>query len=189
MSTTALSASTWTPGGGVCWVATRASRRPIGPSASRPRRPTDAASTAVRRRGAPRGRPPPRGRSASPGTGASSDRGGHTQWGAAEVVRVVDSSHASGVHGCPGRSGLTRRPGAVTGMTRRRVDMGKLTYDSTLVVDFDDRVLAHLQVVIGAKLRRNESFYFSWRDDSAVGDGRSVIWLHPSIALMYKFHG
>ena len=67
--------------------------------------------------------------------------------------------------------------------------MGKFTYDSTLVVDFDDRVLAHLQIVIGAKLRRNESFYFSWRDDSSVGDGRSVVWLHPAISLVYKFHG
>ncbi len=67
--------------------------------------------------------------------------------------------------------------------------MGKFTYDSTLVVDFDDRVLAHLQIVIGAKLRRNESFYFSWRDDSAVGNGRSVVWLHPSISIVYKFHG
>ncbi|MCU1569331.1 MAG: uncharacterized protein JWR33_72 [Naasia sp.] len=67
--------------------------------------------------------------------------------------------------------------------------MGKLTYDSTLVVDFDDRVLAHLQIVIGAKLRRNESFYFSWRDDSQIGDGRSVIWLHPAIPIFYKFYG
>jgi hypothetical protein len=67
--------------------------------------------------------------------------------------------------------------------------MGKLTYDSTLVVDFDDRVLAHLQVVIGAKLRRNEAFYFSWRDDAAIGDGRSVVWLHPAIPLYYKFNG
>jgi hypothetical protein len=67
--------------------------------------------------------------------------------------------------------------------------MGKFTYDSTLVVDFDDRVLAHLQIVIGAKLRRNESFYFSWRDDSAVGDGRSVVWVHPAISIVYKYHG
>ncbi len=67
--------------------------------------------------------------------------------------------------------------------------MGKFTYDSTLVVDFDDRVLAHLQIVIGAKLRRNESFYFSWRDDSSVGNGRSVVWLHPAISIVYKFHG
>ena len=32
--------------------------------------------------------------------------------------------------------------------------MGKLTYDHSLSVDFDDRTLAHLQIVIGMKLRR-----------------------------------
>jgi hypothetical protein len=67
--------------------------------------------------------------------------------------------------------------------------MGKLTYDSTLVADFDDRVLAHLQVVIGAKLRRGESFYFTGRDDPQVGDGRSTIWLNPGIPLGYKYFG
>ncbi len=67
--------------------------------------------------------------------------------------------------------------------------MGTLTYDSTLAADFDDRTLAHLQVVIGAKLRRNESFYFSWKDDSAIGDGRSVIWLHPAIPVSFKYFG
>ncbi|WP_173922324.1 ATP-dependent DNA ligase [Agromyces sp. Marseille-P2726] len=67
--------------------------------------------------------------------------------------------------------------------------MGKLTYDSTLTVDFDDRVLAHLQLVIGAKLRRSEAFFFSWRDDPGVGDGRSTLWLHPTIPLYFKFSG
>jgi hypothetical protein len=67
--------------------------------------------------------------------------------------------------------------------------MGKLTYDSTLTADFDDRVLAHIQVVIGAKLRRGESFYFTWRDDPQAGDGRSTIWLHPGIPLAYKYFG
>ena len=67
--------------------------------------------------------------------------------------------------------------------------MGKLTYDSTLTADFDDRVLAHIQVVIGAKLRRGESFYFSWRDDPQAGDGRSTIWLHPGIPIAYKYFG
>lgn len=55
--------------------------------------------------------------------------------------------------------------------------MGKLTYDSSITVDFDDRVLAHIQLVIGAKLRRGESFYFSWRDDPLVGGGRSTVWV------------
>jgi hypothetical protein len=67
--------------------------------------------------------------------------------------------------------------------------MGKLTYDSTMTADFDDRVLAHIQVVIGAKLRRGESFYFTWRDDPQSGDGRSTIWLHPSIPIAYKYLG
>ena len=67
--------------------------------------------------------------------------------------------------------------------------MGTLTYDSTLSADFDDRVLAHLQIVIGAKLRRNEAFYFTWKDDATIGDGRSVLWIHPSVALAFKFFG
>lgn len=67
--------------------------------------------------------------------------------------------------------------------------MGKLTYDSYLTVDFDDRLLAHIQIVIGSKLRRGESFYFSWRDDALTGGGRSTVWLHPGISLAYKYFG
>jgi len=67
--------------------------------------------------------------------------------------------------------------------------VGKLTYDHSLSVDFEDRTLAHLQIVIGMKLRRGEPFYFSWKDDQQVGNGRTAIWLHPSIPLVYKFYG
>ncbi len=67
--------------------------------------------------------------------------------------------------------------------------MGNLTYGQSLSVEFDDRTLAHLQIVIGSKLRRNESFYFSWKDDQRVGDGRTAIWIHPTIALVFKFYG
>jgi len=67
--------------------------------------------------------------------------------------------------------------------------MGKLMYDSTLTVDFDDRVLAHLQLVIVAKLRRGESFYFTWKDDPKVGDGRTMIWVYPTGPMVFKFHG
>lgn len=67
--------------------------------------------------------------------------------------------------------------------------MGTITYDANTKADFDDRALAHLRVVIGMKLRRGESFYFSWRDDQSVGDGSSTIWLHPAAALRFKFHG
>jgi len=67
--------------------------------------------------------------------------------------------------------------------------MGKLTYDSAQLIDFDDRVLAHLQLVIAAKLRRNESFIFSWKDSTAIGDGRTAIWVHPTIPLTFKYYG
>jgi len=56
-------------------------------------------------------------------------------------------------------------------------------------VDFDDRVLAHLRIVIGMKLRRGESFFLNWKDDNSIGDGTSTIWLNPSIPIAFKFHG
>ncbi|WP_165064350.1 DUF7882 family protein [Marisediminicola senii] len=68
--------------------------------------------------------------------------------------------------------------------------MGKLLYGASGVeIGFDDRVLAHLQVVIGAKLRRGESFYFSWKDDPNIGDGRSTVWLSDAIPLYFKYSG
>lgn len=66
--------------------------------------------------------------------------------------------------------------------------MGKILYgDSGIEVVFDDRAMAHLQLVIGAKLRRSESFFFSWKDDPAAGDGRSSIWLDASIPLYFRY--
>jgi hypothetical protein len=68
--------------------------------------------------------------------------------------------------------------------------MGKVLYsDSEIVIEFDDRALAHLQIVVGAKLRRHESFFFSWRDHEAVGNGRSSIWMDSAIPLYFKFSG
>lgn len=66
--------------------------------------------------------------------------------------------------------------------------MGSLTYDR-VVVEIDDRTLAHLQIVIVQKLRRGESFLLSWRDSTEVGSGRSSIWLNPAIPLYFKFAG
>lgn len=66
--------------------------------------------------------------------------------------------------------------------------MGSMTYDG-LTVEIDDRALVHLQIVIINKLRRGEAFLFSWKDAPEVGDGRSAVWLHPSIPLHFKFSG
>ncbi len=67
--------------------------------------------------------------------------------------------------------------------------MGKFIYEGSIKVDLDDRVLAHVQVVIGQKLRRGESFHFTWREDPSVGDGRTSIWVHPGASLVYRYFG
>jgi len=66
--------------------------------------------------------------------------------------------------------------------------MGYLAYE-TRSIEFDDRVLAHIQIVIVQKLRRREGFLMSWRDGNAIGDGRSSIWLSSDIPLYFKFAG
>ena len=66
--------------------------------------------------------------------------------------------------------------------------MGTLTY-SGWVVEFDDRVLTHLQVVIVQKFRRGEAFPVSWIDDVSIGNGRSAMWLTPSVPIFFKFDG
>ena len=68
--------------------------------------------------------------------------------------------------------------------------MGSLQYGSPgTEIAFDDRALAHLQIVIAAKLRRRESFMFSWNIAPGDGSGRSAIWLDPSSTLMFRYSG
>jgi hypothetical protein len=67
--------------------------------------------------------------------------------------------------------------------------MGSLSYNGTYTAEFDDRVLAHLQLVIGAKLRRGESFHFTWSNDRSPSSGRASIWLHPTIPIVYRYDG
>ena len=67
--------------------------------------------------------------------------------------------------------------------------MGKFLCGPHIEVEFDDRTLAHLQVVIGAKLRRSESTLFSWRDSVDSGDGRTTVWVHPAADIAFKYYG
>lgn len=68
--------------------------------------------------------------------------------------------------------------------------MGKFIYGTpAIAVDFDDRVLAHLKVVMLAKVRRGESFMLNWDYEAAAGSGHSSIWIHPSIPLQFDFLG
>jgi hypothetical protein len=66
--------------------------------------------------------------------------------------------------------------------------MGWMKYDG-LTVEFDDRVLAHLQVVIMLRFRAGEPFPLSWMDSQAVGHGRSSMWMSPTFPVYFKFRG
>lgn len=67
--------------------------------------------------------------------------------------------------------------------------MGTLTYDSKITVALDDRILAHLQAVIWAKLRRGEQFSFTWTDPMRSGLGRTSVWLSPNIPVAFEYFG
>lgn len=67
--------------------------------------------------------------------------------------------------------------------------MGKFSYNTQVSATFDDRLLAHLQIVIGTKLRRAEPFFFTWKDDVSLGSGRTSLWIHPGASLTFKFSG
>lgn len=65
--------------------------------------------------------------------------------------------------------------------------MGTFTYNGTLTVEFEDRLLAHLQWVMTTKLRRNESFTFSWTKPEETGGGRTSVWIDRHIPVVFDF--
>ncbi|MCI1018013.1 hypothetical protein HWD99_05200 [Microbacterium sp. C5A9] len=65
--------------------------------------------------------------------------------------------------------------------------MGSLYYGASAPISIEDRALAHLKVVVATKLRRNESFTLSWQHQDGDQQGRSTVWLHPSIPLRFVF--
>lgn len=66
--------------------------------------------------------------------------------------------------------------------------MGRLLYGSQeREIQIDDRSLAHAQLVIIGKLRRSESFTFSWA--AAEDTGRATVWIHPSIPIQFQYDG
>jgi hypothetical protein len=67
--------------------------------------------------------------------------------------------------------------------------VGRFIFEHDTKIDFEDRLLLHLQQVIGTKLRRGEAFTFSWRNDPSLGEGRTTIWVHPSATIVYKYSG
>lgn len=66
--------------------------------------------------------------------------------------------------------------------------MGKLLYGNG-TYELDDRVLAHIQMVVGMKLRRSEKFFLSWRNPAAKGSGRQSIWIDNGLHLAFEYGG
>jgi len=65
--------------------------------------------------------------------------------------------------------------------------MATLFYGSdTNPIALPDRLMGYIKVITSTKLRRGESFTFTWTgtDEEA---GRSTIWLQPSIPLRFVF--
>ncbi len=68
--------------------------------------------------------------------------------------------------------------------------MGTLHYGASRTsIRIDDRALAHLQVVITTKLRRNEGFLIQWERPRERGSGRGGFWIHPNCDLTYEYEG
>jgi hypothetical protein len=65
--------------------------------------------------------------------------------------------------------------------------MGQLIYGTQAAsFDIDDRTLAHVEAVVLAKLRRNESFALTI--DTELG-GRETIWLSQAVQLRFSYAG
>lgn len=66
--------------------------------------------------------------------------------------------------------------------------VGRFIYsDAASSFDIDDRVLAHLRIVVMNKLRRNEPFMFHL--DRTDGLGPKSVWVHPAVPLVFHFFG
>ena len=66
--------------------------------------------------------------------------------------------------------------------------MGKLHY-GIHSFDMEDRLLAHLQLIIGVKLRRGESFFMSWRAPDSSGEGRRSVWIDNGVSIYVEYSG
>lgn len=66
--------------------------------------------------------------------------------------------------------------------------MGKLEYNSSRPpIEIEDVTLAHLKIIIGTKLRRQEAFMMTWLPEDKNPAGRLTVWVHPSIPLVMAF--
>ena len=66
--------------------------------------------------------------------------------------------------------------------------MGVLIYGPQ-EIEFDDRLLTHLEFVIVNKFKRRESFLMSWLEKTHSNTSRQSIWMNPSSPVYFKYTG
>lgn len=64
--------------------------------------------------------------------------------------------------------------------------MGNLNINGLADVDLDDDLLAHIQAVIVAKLRRKEPVLLSWVDSE---DHASQVWIQATAIVLAEYDG
>ena len=77
-------------------------------------------------------------------------------------------------------------PGSITTEAREVRRVGTLFYDG-VAIEMNERTLAHVKIAIVQKMRRAESFTFSWVHSDGQATGRSTIWIHPAIPIRFEF--
>jgi hypothetical protein len=55
--------------------------------------------------------------------------------------------------------------------------------------ELEDRLLAHVQIVISTKLRRYEPFMLSWKQPTEMGSGRQALWIENGVPIHFFFYG
>lgn len=66
--------------------------------------------------------------------------------------------------------------------------MGILRYHNE-DFEFEDRMLAHIQIVISTKLRRGENFFLTWWVPARNGSGRHALWIDNGLPIHITFAG
>lgn len=67
--------------------------------------------------------------------------------------------------------------------------MGTLIYGPFTEFAFEDRLLAHLERAILARLSLGQSFLLSWDGPFTGSSGRVSLWIHPSLPLQIIYAG
>lgn len=44
-----------------------------------------------------------------------------------------------------------------------------------------------MRLWLNLRTKRNETF--TWKDDVSTGGGRTTVYIHPQVSLVFKFHG